>query len=575
MNQNAIKIGARLLMAGIVLIAGHASGHVIPAMLLAAIVMRFPTWKYVKGFAFEGATLTVEETEKLLAKVKSQTEEQLKKFREEISQLAGQAKAGMIDEKTFNDKFGEWKEKLKDFDGERFKQFEESIETYKKKLEDAENALKAQGEELKKLKEVGVSDGKSEHPLRKKLREFLQSDEWKTFAEKGKGKASLELKVVDLTSDYTGTSRVHITRRDPRVVDHPTPVRLNIRDLLTVSPHDLPYLAFTEVYDWDRQINMESENGELDESAFKVREATAEVKRVGTFLELSKRMLRASTFIENHLTQRLPALVRYKEDSQLLFGDGQGTNVLGIFKVADNFATIINQTITGIAGDVASVASYDGGAKTLVTFDSPFNINNGDNITFANASHPGYNDTFSAHVISPTQIIIDVAFVTEADTSAWTFVVSSRFKNAIFAAQEIDVLKVAKTLVTRQEYSATGIVLHPDDATMIETLKGNDEHYLDVQRLENGVMTIAGVPVIETTAMPSGKFAIGDWSQAAALFEFTPLILEFSESTAEKKKNTVVLLAQEEIIFPIYNKYMFVVGDFATAKAAIAQQIES
>src|SRR5690606_40212220 len=158
-------------------------------------------------------------------------------------------------------------------------------------------------------------------------------------------------------------------------------------------------------------------------------------------------------------------------------------------------------------------------------------------------THPGYNDTFSAHVISPTQIIIDVAFVTATATSAWTFVVSSRFKNAIFTAQEIDVLKVAKTLVTRQEYSATGIVLHPDDATMIETLKGNDEHYLDVKRLDNGVMTIRGVPVIETTAMPSGNFAIGAWAHAAALFEFTPLILDFSESTTDKQENTPVLAA--------------------------------
>ena len=117
---------------------------------------------------------------------------------------------------------------------------------------------------------------------------------------------------------------------------------------------------------------------------------------------------------------------------------------------------------------------------------------------------------------------------------------------------------------------ATGIVLNPVDATKIETLKGSDEHYIDVQRLENGVLTIGGLPVVETTAMPAGKFIVGDWILAAALAQFSELTLEFSESTQEKLKNMVEAIVQEEVLFPIYNPYMFVTGNFTTAKAAIA-----
>jgi hypothetical protein len=307
----------------------------------------------------------------------------------------------------------------------------------------------------------------------------------------------------------------------------------------------------------------------LPESAFKVREATTDAKRIGTSMPISKRMLRSASFIENHLATRLPAQVRYFEDFQLLFGDGAGNNPTGIFKVADNFATIINTALAGAGLSVASVASYDGGTKTLVTFTANQNINNGDNITFANATEPTYNATFSALVRGPREIVIEKAYVAEANTNAWTWTVTSRFKNNINFAQEIDVLKVAKSLVTRQEYSCNGIVMHPDDATVIETLKGNDEHYIDVKRLESGILTIGGVPVVETTAIPSGKFAVGDWAMAAALLEFTSLILEFSESTSDKLTNSVMAIIQEEILFPIYNKYMFIVGDFASAKAAI------
>lgn len=574
-----IQVGLRLFVAGVILYLGGSS---VVSFILAAAVMLFPNWKYVKTRLAVG--FSEEDAGKLLDKVKNQTNEQLTAFKKELSDLAAQAKSGMIDENTFAEKMKAITDKMEAFDPEKFKQFQSKIEEYQKKLDEQQKALETQGNELKKLKDVGAGGEGKQKTLRAALKKILASPEWKEFVESnGKRKVSFKdelggvsiSKAVSVASDYTGTSLVHITTRDGRVVDHPEVMRLNIRDLMTVTPTDLPFLAFLEVYDWVRAVRTHSENESLAESSFKVREATESVKRIGTSIPISKRMLRSAAFIEGHLASRLPAQVRYYEDFQLLFGDGAGNNPTGIFNVADDFATVINTTITGDAGDVASIASYDGGAKTLVTFTANQNINNGDNITFADADVAQYNDTFSALVIGPRQIVIEIAYSAEADVSDWTFTVASRFKASQFAAQEIDVLKIAKTLVTRQEYSATGIVLHPDDATKIELLKGNDEHYLDVQRLENGVMTIGGVPVVETTAMPSGKFAIGDWSLACALLEFTPLTLEFSESTTEKLTNTVMAIAHEEILFPIYNRYMFIVGDFATAIDAIALEVES
>jgi HK97 family phage major capsid protein len=576
MKSNAkIQTGLRLFIAGLILYLGGSS---VVSFILAAAVMLFPTWKYVKTKFAIG--LSEDDAGKLLDKVKTQTNEQLNAFKKEISDLTTQVKSGLIDEKTFNEKMKGVTDKMEAFDPEKFKAFQSKLEDYQKKFDEQQKALEAQGTEIKKMKDGGADSGEASKSLRFHLKEFLKSDAWKEFVESdGKKKATIKLDrvsmnkaAVSVASNYTGTSLVHITTRDGRVVDHPEVTRLNIRDLMTVSPTDMPYLAFLEVYDWVRAVRTHSENESLAESSFKVREATADVKRIGTSIPISKRMLRSAAFIEGHLATRLPAQVRYHEDFQLLFGDGAGNNPTGIFKVADNFATVINTTSSGGAASVATIATYDGGAKTLVNFAANQNINNGDRITFANTSN--YNDTFTALVIGPRQIVIDEAYQAETATG-WTFTVESKFKNAIVAAQEIDVLKIAKTLVTRQEYSATGIVLHPDDATKIELLKGNDEHYLDVQRLENGVMTIGGVPVVETTAMPSGKFAIGDWALACALLEFTALTLEFSESTTEKLTNTVMAIAHEEILFPIYNKYMFIVGDFETAKAAIAYETES
>lgn len=512
----------------------------------------------------------MEKEQELLDKVKAETEKTvetknaaiLAEFKKEMQGLVDQARKGMIDETTYKGKIEEFEGRLKEFDADKFKAYQES-------LEKLENALKEQGIEMKKLKEGGLGE-ESKETLRKKLKEIISSDNFKEFVESGgKKKASFEMKTVSVTSDYTGNSLVHITRRDQRVVDYPEVVRLNIRDLLTVSPIDLPYLAFIEVYDWDRQVGATGENDTLSESAFKVREATADAKRIGTHVPISKRMLRSATYVENHLASRLPAMVRYNEDFQLLFGDGQGNNLTGLFQVARDFATIINTSETVTAGQVESVESYDDDDKALITFTVNKNIKNGDIITIANATNAGYNDSFTALVISPKQIVIEEAYVAEADTSAWTATINNPFADSIDSAQQIDVLKVAKALVTQEEYMASGYVLNPVDATKIETLKGNDQHYIEIQRDEQGVLRISGLPVVETTAMPAGRFACGDFRMAAALFEFTQLTLEFSESTQEKLKNSVEAIVQEEVIFPIYNKYMFVTGDFTTAAAAL------
>ena len=489
--------------------------------------------------------------------------EALKAIKDGLAQDMIAAKAGLISNAEFETKTKAHFEKLEKLDPEKF-------ETFKTSLEKLEGKLKTQGLELGKLKDGGTP-GSSKNPFKKALTDAVSSDDFKEMVDSnGKKKASFTLKAVSITDDYTGTSLVHITSRDSRVVDHPQVTRLNIRDLLTVMPADLPYIAFTEVYAWDRAVDTVSENGELAESSFKVREKTVDVKRIGTHVPLSKRMMRSANFVVGHLMQRLPAQVKYNEDFQLLYGDGQGNNVEGIFQVADDFAALINASITGAAGSVTSIASDDGGAKTLVTLTANQLINNGDTVTFANTTGTTYDGAKKAIVKSPTQFVIEQTFAADANVLAnWTFSVSSPFKLAIDAAQQIDVLKVAKTLVTVQEYSANGIVLNPVDATLIETLKGNDEHYIDVKRLDSGILTISGTPVVETTAIPAGKFAVGDWAMAAAIGQFTELTLEFSESTNEKLKGTIEAIIQEEILFPIYNKFMFVVGDFDTAVPAI------
>jgi HK97 family phage major capsid protein len=563
-SANTLTTGLRLFIASLILTLGIVGGNELHAMVFAGAAMVFPAWKGIKGRLANGAQA---EADALVKAIDEKTQAKLDAFKSELLKLSSDSKNGMISKEEFEKQFGEIAGKLKKLDEEKFKTFEDKLKEYESKYAEQQEALKTQGAELKKMKESGVAGNPNESPFRKKLKDFLTGADYKAFADSGgKKKASMEIKAVDMTNSYTGTSRVLVSTRSTRIVDHPVIQRLNVRDLLRVDPIDLPYLAFLEVYDWIRNVGTVSENGMLPESSFKLREATSDVKRVGTFINISKRMLKSIPWVENYLANNLPAMVRYAEDFQLLYGDGLGNNPTGLTEVARDFVTEINTTLAGIAGSVTSIASYDGGTKTLVTFTANQDIVNGDRITFAATT--GYNATYTAIVRTPREIVIEATYAA-GSTAAWTWTVASRFKNNVPFAQEIDVLKVAKALISRREYAATGIVIHPDDAAFIEMLKGSDQRYLDVQRFEDGILRISGVPVVETTAMPSGKFLVGDFNMAAGLLELTPLILEMSESTQEKLTNTVVAIVQEEIIFPIYNRYMFVFGDFTGAKAAI------
>lgn len=508
----------------------------------------------------------------LLLKIKEQGDVQIDKklvdIRKEISDLTIAAKTGTITPDAFAKGLEPIETKLKDYDPEMFVKYKELLDNHEK----LQKMVETQGIEMAKLKEGGGLPGNKNGAdvLWDEILDHVKSEDFEAFCKNPKRAISFELKTVSITDNYTGT--IFITQQDTRVVDNPEVTRLNIRDLLTVRPIDFVELAFLTVTDWTRNVGMVSENGTLAESAFSEVEVTTSVKRLGTFLTLSKRILRRPKFIVDHLRQRLPAQVRYFEDFQLLWGDNLGNNLQGIFEVADDMATIVNATkIVGVTGDVTSIETYAGGAKTQVNFTANQDqLFNGDIITFAGTTGGTYNLSFTAIVQGPRVIIIEQAFTADVNVLAnWTFTVNNAFKDSIAAAQEIDVLKVASSIINVQQYRNTGYVLNPTDVTKIELLKGNDEHYLDVKRLDSGVLMISGVPVVETTAIPAGKFALGDWSMAAALFQYTDMTLEFAESVDQKLNNTVVAIIQEEVLFPIYNKFMFLTGDFTTSIAAI------
>lgn len=377
---------------------------------------------------------------------------------------------------------------------------------------------------------------------------------------------------VDMTS-HTGT--VMISEVSDIVRDD-TPTRSShVRDLLAVSMTNQAQIVAGQVYDFTDSLTlgavMLAENTATPESIFKSKENTWSLKRIGNAMRISKRELAVNglEWVINKVMAKLPNATLFVEDTQLLFGDGVGNNVKGLAVDARAYSQI---GPIFVATSFDSVATYNSGAQALVTFDVAHSLRNGDTLTIANAVEATYNAAHSSiEVINATQVVLDVAYVAEANVEVWTGTSTHAFYLAIDNAQEYDVLATADADLDAGEYECNGHVVHPSQGTQMGLLKDTTGNYLNIVKTPDGrIASINGKPVVYTTAMPYGKFLSGDFSRnGVELREFQALNIQFAEDVNSIKKNEIVIIIQEEIIFPIYNPFWFLFGKFSTAKAEL------
>ena len=463
--------------------------------------------------------------------------------------------------------------------------------------EEIREIIKNQGSLIKAMQENGsnIPDARKkltrDEQFKVLVQKAFQSKEFEDFQNRGfkgysekmtlsndnNGKLELhglESKAVVPITSHTGT--VMISEISDIVRDDAPARRKHVRDLLSVGMTSQAQIVGGQVYDWTDALTlgaiMLSENGEAPESVFKSKENTWGLKRIANSMRISKRWLKTNglQWVVDHVLAKLPDATYTVEDFQLLFGDGSGENVQGLSKDAKAFNL---QPNTYVATAFASIATYNSGAQTLVTFAAAHGIKNGDSLTLANTTGTTYDGTFTAvEVVNATQVIIDQAYTSDANVAAnWTGSSKSIFYQSIDDAQEYDVLAVTEALLEAGEYAVTGHVVNPQQAIQMGLLKATDANYLNIQKDANGrVVGVNGIPIATTTAVPSGKFFSGDFSRnGAELKEYTPFNIQFVEDVETAKKNEIVIVVEEEIIFPIYNPYWFIFGKFATAKTQL------
>lgn len=113
---------------------------------------------------------------------------------------------------------------------------------------------------------------------------------------------------------------------------------------------------------------------------------------------------------------------------------------------------------------------------------------------------------------------------------------------------KIDVVRRLITALQQDNFQPEAIVLNPSDWQDIELTKDADGRYIFANPQNAAQPLLWGVPVVPSNTMTAGQVLVGQFSQAAMLFDRMTLTLElFREHSDFAAKNMVLMQAEKRV----------------------------
>lgn len=127
-----------------------------------------------------------------------------------------------------------------------------------------------------------------------------------------------------------------------------------------------------------------------------------------------------------------------------------------------------------------------------------------------------------------------------------------------------DALRRAATKAIIANYAPSGYVLHPYDWEDVELQKDSQGRYMLITNVTVGAESrIWRQPVVETPAMPEGKFVTGAWGIGAQLYDRQQANVRVAEQHADFfVRNAIAILVEERLAFAVKRPESFVIGTF-------------
>lgn len=314
-------------------------------------------------------------------------------------------------------------------------------------------------------------------------------DAIKSIREKG-GIMSLDIKAagdMTITGNYSGgtvglssleAGVARVVRRKPFM-----------RQIVNTAGITSKYAVWIEQANPDpNEAGMVAEGVAKQQSDFDLVEASSEVKKVATWIKVSKEMVDDLPFMRGEINNELMELVELKLDEQILLGDGLGTNLTGL-------------------------------------------------------------DTFTT-----------------------AFTPAAQFVNAIPAANEADVLRVAIAQIQNANFEPNFILMNPADVAALQLTKTTTGEYTYPMfvPMADGLSRLMNIPIIPNNGVASGDYYVGDFTKANLRLR-EDMNIQVGYINDDFTRNMMTVLCEARACFFVKSNHTaaFVKGTFAADKAAL------
>jgi HK97 family phage major capsid protein len=191
------------------------------------------------------------------------------------------------------------------------------------------------------LAQIQANGGGSNAPHQSLGQRFIESEEVKAFLDKTtpRGRVDMPVKaaITSLTTDADGSAGDLVqTTRAPGVLGLPER-RMTVRDLISPGTMDGSALEYVKETGFTNNAAPTAEAAKKPESTLKYDLITTSAKVIAHFVKASRQILSDASQLASLIDHRLRYGLAYKEELQLLNGDGTGQNLLGIIPQATAF----------------------------------------------------------------------------------------------------------------------------------------------------------------------------------------------------------------------------------------------
>ena len=126
-----------------------------------------------------------------------------------------------------------------------------------------------------------------------------------------------------------------------------------LRQLVNTAGTTSKYITYLQSNGQEGGAGMTAEGAEKTQADFNLVETSVEVKKITSWIKVSKEMIADLPFMRNEINNELMELVELKLDEQVLSGNGSGQNLTGILQNA------VAWSAGGFALSIASPNEYD------------------------------------------------------------------------------------------------------------------------------------------------------------------------------------------------------------------------